>query len=300
VTAARPVVFGEVLFDRFPDGAAVLGGAPLNVAWHLQAFGARPLFVSRVGDDEAGREVLATLRAWGLDEAAVQVDREHPTGAVEVRLADGEPSYEILPDQAYDHLRADELPAVPPGSPLCHGTLALRGPASRAALRRLLLDARPRRLVDVNLRAPWWDRDAVLAVLAGAAEVKLNEHELGQLDVLPRADDGPAALEAAARRLLERCGAERVVVTRGERGALVLDREAGPFAGAPAGGARVVDTVGAGDAFTAVLMLGESLGWGPQMTLQRGLDFAEAVVGTRGATTAERAFYVPFQRRWNL
>jgi fructokinase len=229
-----------------------------------------------------------------MDTSGVQLDREHPTGADAVELAGGEPSYEILPDRAYDHVDEDELPAVPSGAPLCHGTLALRGPTSRAALEGLVRAARPLRLVDVNLRDPWWSREGVLAALAGATVVKLNEAELGRL-----VDSAPGApIEPAARGLLERCGAERVVVTRGARGAEVLDRELGHLAGAPAGAARVVDTVGAGDAFTALLMLGECLGWDLATTLQRGLEFAEAIVTTRGATTDDRELYRPFLRRW--
>ncbi len=291
MSAARPVLFGEVLFDRFPGGEAVLGGAPFNVAWHLQAFGLAPLFVSRVGDDELGRQVLAAMGAWGLETAGVQVDPGHPTGAVAVRFEDGEPSYEILPDQAYDHVDAAGLPAVAPGAWLAHGTLALRSEPSRAAFGRLR-EACAGRLVDVNLRAPWWSRDAVLAVARGADVLKLNEGELAELE-------GPGDVEAAARALLERCGSRRIVVTRGARGALAVDRDEGPWTGAPAGGAEVVDTVGAGDALTAVLVVGETRGWKLGTTLSRGLEFAEAVVGLRGATTSDRGFYAPFLRRWD-
>ena len=297
VSSVRPVLFGEVLFDRFPEAGDVLGGAPLNVAWHLQAFGLRPLFISRVGDDALGRDVLARLGGWGLDTSGVQVDGEHPTGAVEVRLAGGEPSYEILAGQAYDHIDAAQLPELPAETLLYHGTLALRGPTSRAALEHLRRGARPRRLVDVNLRAPWWQREAVLALLEGAERIKLNEEELGQL--LGRQLDSENTLQAA-RELLETCGAERLIVTRGERGAQLIDRTQGLLVGAPTGVTQVVDTVGAGDAFTAVLMLGECLGWGLEISLQRGLEFAEAVVGMRGATTGDRAFYFPFTRRWTL
>ena len=63
----RPIIFGEVLFDCFPDGSRVLGGAPFNVAWHLQAFGAEPLFVSRVGNDPMGRKIRDAMLQWGMD-----------------------------------------------------------------------------------------------------------------------------------------------------------------------------------------------------------------------------------------
>ncbi len=75
-TVERVVVFGEVLFDRFPDGCEVLGGAPFNVAWNLQALDARPILVSRVGNDRLGRRILAAMKEWGMDLAGMQVD-EH-------------------------------------------------------------------------------------------------------------------------------------------------------------------------------------------------------------------------------
>ena len=81
----HPVIFGEVLYDRFPDGSVVLGGAPFNVAWHLQAFGVAPLFVSRVGDDALGRSVRNTMIAWEMDTSGLQLDPVHPTGSVIAR-----------------------------------------------------------------------------------------------------------------------------------------------------------------------------------------------------------------------
>jgi fructokinase len=130
-------VFGEVLFDRFPDGHAVLGGAPFNVAWHLQAFGERPRFLSAVGDDAPGRQIRQAMADWGMDLDSLGTDPEHATGEVVVSLEGGEPSYDIRPDRAYDHIAP---PAAGPGCDLLyHGTLAVRGPRSAQALTRLRL-----------------------------------------------------------------------------------------------------------------------------------------------------------------
>ncbi len=98
----RPVIFGEVLFDRFPDGSLVLGGAPFNVAWHLQAFGQAPLLISRVGDDPLGRQVRGAMLDWGMDTAGLQLDSAHATGTVEVRFDHGEPSYGPWPPACAD------------------------------------------------------------------------------------------------------------------------------------------------------------------------------------------------------
>ena len=110
----RPLIVGEVLFDVMPGGTRVLGGAPFNVAWHLEAFGLRPLLITRVGVDESGDEVLAAMASWGMDTSAVQRDDAHPTGRVQVELEGGEPTFQILPNQAYDHLDRDQALANAP------------------------------------------------------------------------------------------------------------------------------------------------------------------------------------------
>lgn len=104
----RPLIFGEVLFDRFPDGSVVLGGAPFNVAWHLQAFGLAPLVISRVGRDALGGAVVAAMTGWGMDRRGVQFDATHPTGTVEVAFQAGEPHYAIVDRVAYDIIAAGD------------------------------------------------------------------------------------------------------------------------------------------------------------------------------------------------
>ena len=93
----RLCIFGEVLYDHFPDGQRVLGGAPFNVAWHLQAFGEAPLLLSRVGADPEGESVRRAMRDWGMDDAGLGTDPERPTGRVSVVFEGGEPRYDIVP-----------------------------------------------------------------------------------------------------------------------------------------------------------------------------------------------------------
>ncbi len=291
--AGRPVIFGEVLFDRFPDGSEVLGGAPFNVAWHLQGLGARPLLVTRVGADAAGRRVLEAMARFGMDTAGVQVDPERPTGQVAVSLEGGEPRFDILPGVAYDRIEAGAaLRAVEAAGPcalLYHGSLALREPPSREALETLRRATGAPRFVDVNLRPPWWERDRMAALLRGAAWIKLNRDELRQLG----GEGEPGEAVQALRRLH---GARAVILTLGAEGALLaheggsLRRRAEP--------AEVVDTVGAGDAFSAVAILGLLAGWPWERLLERAVGFAAAVCGLRGAVTEDRAFYEAHLRSW--
>jgi fructokinase len=286
----RPVIFGEVLFDRFPDGACVLGGAPFNVAWHLQAFGHAPLFVSRVGTDAAGERILEAMRGWGMDAAGVQSDPAHATGSVTVSLTGGEPHYDIVDGCAYDFIDAAALPALSGDYLVYHGSLALRHAVSALALAQLCRQTAAPRFVDINLRDPWWDRQAVHRMLAGARWLKLNGDELAQIE--------PEALDEA-QRLQRLLGADTafIALTRGAAGADIVCAE-GHYQVRPGSGATIVDAVGAGDAFCSVLVTGVLRDWPLPLTLRRAQDFASAVVGIRGATIADAGFYRPFIEAW--
>lgn len=285
----RLCIFGEVLFDHFPDGKRVLGGAPFNVAWHLQAFGRAPLFVSRVGGDPDGEAVRAAMRGWGMDEAALEQDPALPTGRVAVRFQGGEPRYDIRHPAAFDAIAARSLAGEP--RLLYHGSLAVREAASRAALEHLRAQRPERVFVDVNLRAPWWEREDLTALLAGADWVKLNGEELALL-----AGDGAAD----PRAFLQRHGLQGLVLTRGGEGAELIEAAGHRHRVAPRAAGPVVDAVGAGDAFAAVVLLGLDLGWPVPALLDRAQEFASAICGQRGATVADPAFYRPFVRAWGL
>ncbi|MBK5963215.1 carbohydrate kinase [Thiocystis minor] len=288
-------VFGEVLFDRFPDDHRILGGAPFNVAWHLHAFGAAPRLVSAVGDDPDGAAVRTAMSAWGMNVADLQTDPDHATGEVAVSLRDGEPAYDIVADRAYDHIRQ---PAEGHDGLLYHGTLALRQPVSAATLQALKANGPDSVFLDVNLRTPWWSREETLRLVTDADWVKLNRDELtwlGETDGAPTED-----LAERARAFLERHDLTGLIVTLGGDGALGLSADGVPVRVAPAPATEVLDTVGAGDAFAAVLILGILRGWPLTTTLERAQSFASRIVGQRGATASDRALYAPFLDRWGL
>ncbi len=278
---------GEVLFDCFADGSRVLGGAPFNLAWHLHAMAAAPLLITRVGADQEGAEIVAAMNRWELDTAGVQSDDRHATGTVEVRLEGTEPIFAVPPDQAWDHLDAALALAAVAGAQLrllCHGSLVARAAPSRATVTAVRAASALPVFVDVNLRTPFWTVHGVLELLAGVRWVKLNEAELAAL--APPA----STLEAAASGLRERLGAEQVWVTRGAAGAFVVTAD-GVIAGRHPAEVAVVDTVGVGDAFSAVVVAGLLWGWSPRRTLTAALAFAARVCELRGATSSDRSLY---------
>ncbi len=289
----QPVIFGEVLYDHFPDGSVVLGGAPFNVAWHLQAFGMAPRFISRVGDDPLGHRILDTLSSWGMDGSGVQLDSSHPTGTVEVTFEQSEPRFEIVPDQAYDFIDAAALPDAAAPPLLYHGSLALRNPVSRDALVRLVADSDVPIFMDVNLRPPWWQASLVRDLLRSARWAKLNASELREL-----ASDGIDP-RTRARSLQREMGLELLIVTLGEKGAMALGPKGTVSEVAPNSRDKLVDSVGAGDAFSAVVIYGLLKKWSLEDILNRAQRFASAVVGIRGATPEHRDFYAPFISDWS-
>ncbi len=289
---SRPAlyIFGEVLFDCFPGGEQVLGGAPFNVAWHLHALGDQPHFISRVGTDAWGDRILAAMEAWEMDRSWVQRDPQHPTGRVEVEIIDNEPSYQIVPDSAYDFIARDALKTLPPGSILYHGSLALRSEETRAAFARLCQEAKPAIFLDVNLRSPWWQKQDLFTWLQEARWVKLNQDELCQLGF------SGADLNQQMAELQNRFDLEQLILTRGAEGALVRTAAGDFHSQPPEKSVKLVDTVGAGDAFSAIYLHGLLADWPVAKTLARAQQFASRVIGLRGATTTEANFYADFNR----
>ena len=237
-----PVIFGEVLFDCFPDGNSVLGGAPFNVAWHLNAFGLSPLFVSSVGEDALGEKVKSAMLDWNMDTTGLQIDPEHPTGSVDIKFENGEPQYSIVEHRAYDYIDSALLPSLSESSVLYHGSLALRNQKSREALSRLKQHNTGSIFMDVNLRDPWWQKESVLNLVDQADWVKLNEDELTSLG------NGTGDIHSQAHEFIDAHHLKGLVVTLGAKGAIALTGDAGSIEVRPSQKLEVVDTVGAGDA----------------------------------------------------
>lgn len=295
----RPVIFGEVLFDRFPNGETVLGGAPFNVAWHLQGFGSAPLFISRIGRDEPGRMIRQAMGDWGMDGPGVQTDDQYPTGTVEVSFSGAAHTFDILPDRAYDHIDASLAQASAKdinAALVYHGSLVMRTELVRRTLDGLLGTLHAPVFVDVNLRDPWWRQEDLPHLLDRARWVKVSDEELtliaGWLGVEAN------GLEATVRQLQAAHDIALLIVTRGAEGAIAFDSTGENASVQPNAGADVVDTVGAGDAFSSVVLLGLLRQWPLQLVLQRAQTFASRICAQRGATSPDVSMYESLMRHW--
>lgn len=285
---APVIVFGEVLYDCFPSGERVMGGAPFNVAWHLQALGDEPLFISRVGEDESGRDILRSAEAWGMDISHIRQDTRYPTGTVTIEFRNNEPGYTIKPDCAYDFIEQLDFSQLFPGSILYHGTLALRNQVSRVTLSELIRQRMPSIFLDVNLRTPWWQLAEVNKYLAHARWVKLNVDELERLG-FSSTDRRQAMADLQARFPIE-----MLILTQGEKGAIVRMRDGSNETLEPEPTIDIVDTVGAGDAFSAMFIHGLHAGWPLKKILFEAQRFALSMIKIRGAIPETKDYYRDF------
>ena len=253
-----PVIvgLGEVLWDVYPDGAH-FGGAPANFACHSASLGGDAWMVSAVGADALGDRALAALGERHVHGDHVQRDATHATGQVRVTLgATGQPRYDIAFDTAWDHIAwTDALAACAVRcDAVCFGTLGQRSPKSRATIRRFV-EATPQgalRVFDVNLRQSFHDAETIDASLRLASAVKLNDEELPIIgDLCGLRGHTP---RETLRALMARYGLRLAALTCGARGALLMDDRGEDECLAPS--LAAVDTVGAGDAFTATLVAG--------------------------------------------
>ena len=298
VQATRPLIVGEVLFDQFPNGQRVLGGAPFNVAWNLHGFGMAPIFGSAVGKDEEGREVQTQMEAWGLDTTALQISEKWPTGKVRVELNGGEPRFHILDQQAYDQIRYPTLDSSLADCLLLYvGSLATRNEPSKSTIRRLIRESGLPRFVDINIRQPWFDRESAAELLENAVWIKLNDQELSWIAETPCRTAGDIRIAVETLRRLY--GGQQYFITCGAAGAYAID-EVGDslFAEAPKP-ETMVDAVGAGDAFVAAAIFGISRDRPVDEILQTAVRFASQVCTIQGATSPDRNHYTRLgDRTW--
>jgi len=268
------VGIGELLWDCFGETRQP-GGAPANVAFHATQLGASGRVISRVGSDPDGDELLDVLTRHGLPTETIQRDPDHATGTVTVNAAQAtQPVYTIHENVAWDYLEWDKPTAavVAAAEAVCFGTLAQRADTSRATI-QTALDANPDalRVYDVNLRRPWYSREVIEASLHRSDVVKLNEEEIKTLAEL--LDLGETGIDSVVGVLEQEFGVETVCVTRGAGGCIVRSREG--HVELTGHEVKVVDTVGAGDAFTAAFVCGLLWKW-PIADIAR---FANAVGG---------------------
>jgi fructokinase len=246
---------GEVLWDLLPSGPQ-MGGAPANFAYHAHALGARAQVITRVGNDARGHEIIRRIEEMRLPRSGVQMDDSAPTGTATVSLSgSGTPKFTIHENVAWDRIVATEeaLAMAREADAICFGSLAQRSPPSRQAIQQLVagVPSEAWRIFDVNLRQHFYSREVIESSLQLANVLKLNEDELPALaEIFGFSRHPREQMESLTGAFRLRA----VVLTRGAGGSLIYQQ--GRWSDQKSATVKVVDTVGAGDAFTAALVMG--------------------------------------------
>ncbi|MEZ0487421.1 carbohydrate kinase family protein [Fibrella aquatica] len=274
--------FGEILWDVLPASKQP-GGAPMNVAADLRNFGVDAQLISSVGDDELGRELLQFLKQKNMPTDLIQVSDTYPTGVAQANISDSnDVTYTIVQPVAWDYIQLTSamMETVQQSDLFVYGSLAARSSRTYETL-RALLDVAPRKVFDVNLRAPHYDRATVDELLYQADIAKLNEHEILELSDWFSHD---LDLKRAMRQLRDRFNLEALCVTLGDDGAIILD-ESG-FTRQEGLPVEVEDTIGCGDAFLAAYLHKTMQGETSQKTLAFACAAGAYVATQQGATPA--------------
>jgi fructokinase len=275
-------VFGEMLWDMLPSGKQP-GGAPMNVAIHLKNFGINPQFISRVGDDDLGRELMKYLAGQQLSTTYIQTGITHLTGIVKVNLTDRtEVTYKIVQPVAWDYIQLtpENVQLVKEADVFVYGTLAARSAQSRETLYALLDDARLK-VFDVNVRPPHFDRETAEHLLEKADIVKLNEHELA---ILAEWFDINHDVETQMKEITERFDLKLMCVTLGKDGAIATDGS--EFYRQSGYSVEVQDTIGSGDSFLAMFLTEYLQGTTVAEALKKACAVGAIVATYNGATPA--------------
>lgn len=249
------LAIGEILWDVFPDDRRI-GGAPANFVYYLAKMGESAALISRVGQDSLGVQALAACHSAGLITDFIQKDYIHPTGRVRVELDEkGIPDFEIEKDAAWDFLEEEQKfsSLVTTARAVYFGTLAQRCKKSRDTIQGLLKRAGAEcwKVLDLNLRSPYYDRPVVESSLNLADVLKLS---LEELNIISGFFSLSGTEEERLKALREKFSLQVVALTLGSEGSLIVNRDR--ESRHPGYLVNVIDTVGAGDAFTAALVFG--------------------------------------------
>ena len=271
------VCFGEVLWDNLPTGKK-LGGAPLNVSYHLNRLGVPTAILTRIGDDQNGREIEKSCAELGIPSVLFQKDAEHPTSTVEVEIGeDKEVHYEIVFPVAWDFIEATAVAQelVSKADFFVFGSLSARNePTYRTLLN--MLDRAKFKVFDVNLRTPFYTKERVFELLERADLVKVNEKEIA---ILSEWNESSYQKDIdRAGELMDRFAIQEMLVTYGAKGAVYHSRETGVVYHFPAYKVDVNDTIGSGDSFLAAF-LSKRFEKDEQPRVEDMLDFSAMVSG---------------------
>ena len=276
----KAVCFGEVLWDVFPSHKKI-GGAPLNVALRMNSLGVNTTIISRIGKDEDGDDIVSFLKDQKVSSDSIQVGEDYKTGVVNVMINEkGNASYDIMYPSSWDKitLTQEMIEKVSESDVFIFGSLICRDEVSRSTL-FALLDKAKYKVMDANLRAPYYTTEVLIELMSKADFIKLNDEELKKISIELKSPYN--SFEQNMKFIAEKTNTKQICVTKGEFGAVLYYNDkfyynSGYFI-------KVVDTVGAGDSFLATLIVRLLKGKSPQKSLNYACAVGALVAGQEGA-----------------
>lgn len=273
---------GEILWDVLPGGKRI-GGAPGNFVYHAKEFGAKPFVISAIGNDDFGVEIIKELKLKDIPVETIQIN-DKPTGTVNVLInSQGEPEYTIHENVAWDYISFDEsLQQIScKADIICFGTLAQRSRVSRETIKKILKAAKPEALIvyDINLRQHYFTKEIIENSLKQCNILKLNEDELPVLcNILKIA--GKTELDKI-NILIEEFKLKLVAWTKGAEGSFLITPAENSYLPTPK--VKVKNTVGAGDAFTAAMVVNYAEGIPLKEVHEKAVGLAAFICTSNGA-----------------
>ena len=274
------VCFGEVLFDIFPTHRKI-GGAPLNVALRLASLGINAQIISRVGNDDIGKELVAFIQANNVPTDTIQIDETYTTGEVLVQLdKKGSATFTINYPVAWDEIEisADAKKAVKNSDALVFGSLVCRDETSYNTLLSLIKIAKYK-IFDVNLRAPFYGIELLNNLMLKSDFIKFNDDEL--YEISEYLNSPFHSLEQNILFIAKQTKTESICVTKGNHGAVLYYK--GIMYYNSGYKINVDDTVGAGDSFLAGLLSKLLTNEKPQKAIDFACALGALVASSEGA-----------------
>ena len=287
--------FGEILFDVYPE-IITLGGAPFNFIYHIKKLTGKGNFISSVGNDDLGMEILNFLKSNTISSEYIVVDKKHSTGAANANLDENKiPHWEIKLNCAYDFIEnTDKIKDLVDNGTDClyFGTLAQRGEVSKNTLNELF-GKKIQYFCDLNIRQNFYNTDVIKNSLNTTDVLKLNNDELKLINELLFMEDYDE--EKLAELISDKFNIELICVTLGDKGAFLYKN--GAFNHYKVDVEKVIDTVGAGDAYASILCLGYIYGWDVCKINRIASEFASAIVQIKGALPKDESIYEIFKEK---
>lgn len=284
---------GEILYDVYPDRKR-LGGAPFNFIYHVWKILGKANFISKVGNDENGKEILQYLSSMNFNTDYITIDNEHPTGTVNVRLDENKiPHFTISPKCSYDYITLNEktIKLIDEHTDILYfGTLSQRSEISRKTINSLF-GKNIKYFCDLNLRHNFFSKDMIEKALNVSNIIKINYDEFKKIIEL---FDLNIKDELAIKQLSENYKIELLCITFGAEGALLYKQN--EFSKYKADVKDIIDTVGAGDAYSAILCIGYLYGFNLSDINKLANEFAVDICMFEGAIPSDDSIYEKYRK----